>query len=94
MTTQFKSGDIRPETEKRVRLYLQKIIDAYNPDRIYLTGSAVTGGLTSRSDLDFIVESREFIDPDAVIGAIDIIPYKYATAEMLEKALIIYERKN
>jgi predicted nucleotidyltransferase len=94
MTTQFISGDIRPETEKRVRLYLQKIIDAYNPDRIYLTGSAVTGGLTSRSDLDFIVESNEFIDPDAVIGAVDIIPYKYATAEMLDKALIIYERKS
>jgi predicted nucleotidyltransferase len=85
---------ISPETEKRVRLYLQKIIDAYNPDRIYLTGSAVTGGVSPRSDLDFIVESREFIDPDAVIGAIDIIPFKYATAEMLDKALIIYERKN
>ncbi|MFU8859105.1 MAG: nucleotidyltransferase domain-containing protein [Cyclonatronaceae bacterium] len=94
MTTQFISGDIRPETEKRVRLYLHKIIDAYNPDRIYLTGSAVTGGFTSRSDLDFIVESNEFIDPDAVIGAVDIIPYKYATAEMLDKALIIYERKS
>ena len=51
-------------------------------------------GLTSRSDLDFIVESNELIDPDAVIGAVDIIPYKYATAEMLDKALIIYERKN
>jgi predicted nucleotidyltransferase len=94
MATEYISSDISPETEKRVRLYLQKIIDAYNPDRIYLTGSAVTGGLTPRSDLDFIVESREFIDPDAVIGAVDIIPYKYATAEMLDKALIIYERKN
>lgn len=94
MATEIKYRDISPETKKRVRLYLQKIIDAYNPDRIYLTGSAVTGGLTSRSDLDFIVESRDFIDPDAVIGAVDIIPYKYATAEMLDKALIIYERKN
>lgn len=50
--------------------------------------------LTSRSDLDFIVESNELIDPDAVIGAVDIIPYKYATAEMLDNALIIYERRN
>ncbi|TVQ12966.1 MAG: nucleotidyltransferase domain-containing protein [Balneolaceae bacterium] len=84
---------ISPETKKRVRLYLQKIIDAYNPERIYLTGSAASGELSPRSDLDFIVDSKDFIDPDAVIGAIDIIPYKFATPEMLDKAIIIYERK-
>jgi predicted nucleotidyltransferase len=93
MTTDIKYGNISPEAKNRVLLYLQKIIDVYNPIRIYLTGSAVTGGFTSRSDLDFIVESTGFVDPDAVIGAIDIIPYKYATEEMLDKALIIYERK-
>jgi predicted nucleotidyltransferase len=44
--------------KKRVWLYLQNIIDAYNPDRIYLTGSAATGELSPRSDLDYIVDSK------------------------------------
>lgn len=38
-----------------IQTYLQKIIEAYHPDRVYLTGSAVKGGgWDETSDLDLL----------------------------------------
>jgi len=39
------------------------------------------------------VDSPQPIDPDQIIGAIDIIPGKYATEEMLNNSIMLYERK-
>ena len=76
-----------------INTYLKKIKETYHPNKIYLTGSAVKGNWDETSDLDFIVDSPQPIDPDQIIGAIDIIPCQYATEEMLNNSMLLYERK-
>jgi len=80
-----------------IEAYLERIVRAYDPKRVWLIGSAARGTNKEHSDLDFVVESDTFIDPDEVIGAIDIIPYHHITdamAESLEsEGVLLYEKR-
>lgn len=81
---------VKINKEELIQYYLEKIVREFNPQKVYLTGSAVSHIMPESSDFDFIVDSEVPIDADAIIGNLDIIPYKYATEEMLEKAILIY----
>jgi len=76
--------------EELIRYYLIRIIKEFNPYRVFLTGSAVSNNMPETSDFDFIVDAESPIDADAIVGNLDIIPFKYATDEMLEKSILIY----
>ncbi len=48
------------KTPKIDRELIQRLCLDHHVDRLYLFGSAVTGGMTSDSDLDFLVKFKEF----------------------------------
>ncbi len=75
---------------KLIKFYLERIVQEFNPHRVYLTGSAASQNMPETSDFDFIVDSDLPVDADAIVGNLDIIAIKYATDEMLQKAILIY----
>ena len=86
----------KPQAEL-IDYYLDKLIKAYNPRRVFVIGSVATGKAHSRSDIDFVVDSGDsHIDPDAVVGAIDIIPYhtmpEYIKQSLQREGVLIYEQ--
>lgn len=82
--------DLKDHKEETIQYYLKRIIEEFAPNRVFITGSAVNEGMPITSDFDFIVDSDQPLDADAILGNLDIIPFKYATKEMLNKAKIIY----
>ncbi|HKI44199.1 MAG TPA: hypothetical protein VKA08_02590 [Balneolales bacterium] len=83
---------INTEQAELIEIYLDKLVKTYHPKRIWLIGSAAR----ERSDLDFVVESEFPIDPDEVVGAIDVIPFR-SLSESMKKSLRregieVYER--
>jgi len=51
-TDAFKTEEISPEV---IRVAVERIVQAFNPERIYLFGSRARGESTEESDLDFLV---------------------------------------
>lgn len=78
------------DKDRLIEYYLERILEEFKPNRVYLTGSATSQSMPENSDFDFIVDSEIPIDADAIIGNLDIIPIKYATEEMLKKAKLLY----
>lgn len=95
-STDLQVGKKYPDP-RVVKHYIDKIISAYHPERVYVIGSAARGTARETSDIDFVVESNNIIDPDVVIGAVDIIPYRSLSKSMREsfkkEAVLVYERK-
>jgi hypothetical protein len=86
------------QTTKSNRAYLQeyylnRIVALFDPELVWLTGTAAEDNMHAGSDFDFIVESHQPLDADAIIGAIDIIPRRYATREMMKKAILLYKKE-
>ena len=77
--------------------YLDKIIETYNPRRVFVVGSVATGTAGELSDIDFVVEADGFIDTEAVVGAIDIVVYDQMSEalreDLLKHGVLIYEKK-
>ena len=73
--------------KRLIQIYLEKIVEAYQPGKVYLTGSAFKGGWSETSDFDFIVVNEMPINPDQIFGAVDIVPRKFATKEMLYNSI-------
>ena len=51
-TDTFKTEDISPEV---IRTAVERIVQAFSPEKIYLFGSRARGESTEDSDLDFLV---------------------------------------
>jgi predicted nucleotidyltransferase len=90
MSIQTKS---KPNREYLQDYYLNQIIALFEPEAVWLTGSAADGTMHSGSDFDFIVESPQPLDADAITGALDIIPRRYATPEMMNKAVLLFKKE-
>ncbi len=77
--------------------YIDKIIENFNPQRVFVIGSVATGTANKYSDIDFVVDADGFIDIDAVIGALDIIPYNqmsdHIREELEQNGVLVYEKK-
>jgi hypothetical protein len=87
------STKIKPDQAYLQDYYLKRIIALFEPDVVWLTGSAADGTMHSGSDFDFIVDSPHPVDADAITGALDIIPRRHATSEMMEKAVLLYKKE-
>ncbi len=79
-----------------MKYYIETIVKQYTPKRVFVIGSVAAGTANQFSDIDFVVEADGFIDVDAVVGAIDIIPYRHISEPMREelqqKGVLVYEK--
>lgn len=85
--------DVFPEVE----VYLKKIIDRFNPQKIILFGSKATGKASKTSDTDFAIVTSKPFDENAIIGALDIINYDRVDEDLKkeidEEGILLYEQK-
>ena len=79
--------------EAAIREVVSRLIDHYQPERIYLIGSTARGEDRPDSDLDFVVVLPENAPREKVIGgeihrklrgipaSVDVIPFRCGTFE-------------
>ncbi len=80
-----------------VRIYVDKIVELWNPKKVILYGSKARGDAKKGSDSDFAVVTDQPIDADEITGALDVVRYSKAPAELKkiidEEGVVVYERE-
>ena len=80
-----------------VGIYLNKIIELWDPEKVILYGSKARGDAKTGSDSDFAVVTDRPVDADAIIGALDIVRYSKAPPQLQKiidtEGIVIYERE-
>ncbi len=86
--------DAYPEIE----IYLKKIINEFNPEKVILFGSKATGVADSTSDSDFAIVTEQPFDENAIIGALDIMNYHkvddHLKKEIDKEGVVLYDKKS
>ncbi len=79
--------------EDAIREIVRRLVEYYQPERVYLIGSAARGEDRPESDLDFVVVLPDDAPREKVIGgqihrrlrglppAVDVIPFRRSTFE-------------